>query len=86
MELEVSNEELVALTQEADVQGEVIVDEYAFALVVGVHLVVNEVSLGHRVVMIESVAALSGGIAVAAEVKKVERIHVIELGWLQLVK
>ena len=47
MELKVPDEQVVALPDEAEVQGQIIVGENSFTLVHGVNLVVDQVSLGH---------------------------------------
>jgi len=47
MKFEVSDKELVTLANEANVEGEIVVDENAFTFMIGVYFVVNQISFGH---------------------------------------
>ena len=52
MQLEVADEQLIAHFDEGEMQSQVIVGEYARALVFWFDFIVYQVSLGHGVIMI----------------------------------
>ena len=86
MELEVSNQEHIALADERQVQGQIVVGEHSLALVHWIHFVVHQIFLRQRVVVVQCVAPPSLGVPVGYVVKQVEGVHVIENWRLHLVK
>lgn len=51
-----------------------------------IHFIVDQIFLGHRVVVIQSVAPPRLGVSIARVIKKIERIHIIEYWRLEFVK
>jgi hypothetical protein len=86
MELKVSNQEHVALSDEREMQRQIIIGEDSLTLVHRVYLVEDQVLLGQRVVMIKSVAFTSLSVTVGNVVEQIERVHVIEDWRFHLVK
>jgi hypothetical protein len=79
MQLKVADEQLIALTNEAQVDGEVIVGKKTLTFMIGVDFIINQVSLGHGVVVVQSVAPLSLHVAIARIVQGVEAVHKVKL-------
>lgn len=51
-----------------------------------VHLVVDQVTLRHRIVVIKRVTPLGLGEVIAHKVEQVERVHVVEHGQIELIE
>ena len=75
MQLEVADEEVVALADVADIAGKVIIEEDALRLVLVTHFVVDQVSLSQWVVVIKGVYSLGLSEAVINILLHVETVH-----------
>ena len=86
MQLEVSNEQIPRLRYERNVQRQIGIREQSLAPICVLHLVAHVVSLRHRVVVVERVAAFGLGECVVHVVERVECVHEVELRRVGLVE
>ena len=86
MKLKVSDQQLVALSDEAQVQCKVVVCKHSLTFVHLIHFIVDQIFLGHRVVVIQSVAPPRLRVSIARVIKKIEGIHIIEHWRLKFVE
>jgi len=86
VQFEIANEQIVALPHKADVARQIVVQENRLCFIFPAHLVVYQVSLGERVVVVESVDALSLSVAIINVFLHVETVHENEIRWLRLLE
>lgn len=80
VQLEVANEQVVALADVANVTRQVIVKEDALCFVLCAHLIVDEVTLGEGVVVVEGIHPLSLSEAIVDVLLRVKAVHKDEDG------
>ena len=86
MQLKVANEEIVTLAHVADMTCEVVVQEDALRLVLRTNLIIDQVTLGQRVIMVECVDTLYLSVAIVHILLHIEAVHVDESWRLTLLE
>lgn len=86
MQLEVPYQQSVTLSNEADVAGQVVVQEESFGVVVRSDFILDERALRHSIVVVQRVHSLGLSKAVINIFLDVKAVHENELGWGGLVE